>query len=424
MLSSKIFCNVPWFEVHINADGTYHTCGAQVNSITLSESAKKYNVFEMTIPEWINSEYQRNARLKKLNGVAESLCKMCYQEDEAGSSSKRVRENHKSNIISNDSFLESYKNSKDKKWFDYSAAYKGFTDFLKPVSYHISLGNECNLTCRMCGPLSSSKIAAQQYKEGTWKGPIKQNWTNNEKTWNSITEYICNTENLKFVHLIGGEPLLNPKFEDIIDKLINAKKTEIYLGFTTNGTVFSENFLKKLNVFKHVDIGISIETVGTLNDKIRAGAKTNEVLKNIDRYLKYKSSSHIYVTVRTVPSALSVHTLDELYLWCIDRQVDVMSNILNTPQYLQIRNLPKDIKDRLIKKYKQWKFSEPIKGWEKANPREPERFKEHIDNEIRTIINCLKQENNQEQTKILYEKLESWGWFRDEKIKNYFFIKK
>ena len=31
MTNSKIFCIVPWVEVHINADGTYHTCGAQPN---------------------------------------------------------------------------------------------------------------------------------------------------------------------------------------------------------------------------------------------------------------------------------------------------------------------------------------------------------------------------------------------------------
>ena len=66
MTVSKYFCNIPWFEVHINADGTYHTCGAQPNKISGTEEAKVYNVFNMPISEWINSQHQRITRLKKL----------------------------------------------------------------------------------------------------------------------------------------------------------------------------------------------------------------------------------------------------------------------------------------------------------------------------------------------------------------------
>ena len=59
---SKVFCNVPWKEVHINADGTYHSCGAQPNKISGSIDAGTYNVFKMTIPEWINSQHQIYSR--------------------------------------------------------------------------------------------------------------------------------------------------------------------------------------------------------------------------------------------------------------------------------------------------------------------------------------------------------------------------
>ena len=62
-----------------------------------------------------------------------------------------------------------------------------------------------------------------------YKGEDFLNWTEDEKAWNHVVDYICTTENLKFVHLIGGEPLLNPKFENLIDHLLEAKKTDIYL---------------------------------------------------------------------------------------------------------------------------------------------------------------------------------------------------
>jgi MoaA/NifB/PqqE/SkfB family radical SAM enzyme len=414
----KMFCSIPWTEVHINADGTYHTCGAQPNTMSNTNNGKIYNVHNMSISDWINSEYQKTARLKKLNGIPEiPLCNICYHEETVGSSSKRVRENLKSNI-SDANFDDDYKNSLDFPIFEYSAVNNGVTNFLHPTSYHLSLGNECNLACKMCSPTASSKLAAQMINQGTYQGPVRMNWTDNDHSWNSVVDFICQTKNLKFVHIIGGEPLLNPKFNDLIDRLLKANQTNIYLGFTTNGTIFDNQLIDKLDAFRHVDIGISIEGTGILNDFIRE--QTNSVLHNIESYLNYRKQGHVYVTLRTVPSALSVHTLDHLYQWCIDRQLDVMSGVLTNPAYMQIRNLPQDIKTRLIDQYSKWEYSEPLPGV--GNPRDPTRFREHIDNEIRSIIASLQQSSDSALTKTLYTNLEAWGWFNNAEIRNYFYL--
>jgi len=416
MSIEKIFCNIPWVEVHINADGTYHTCGAQPNSMSNTNDGKIYNVHNMSVPEWINSEYQKQARLKKLNGIADSLCNMCYHEEEVGSSSKRIRENLKSNI-SSINFYQDYNNSPDFDLFKYSADNNGVTDFLHPTSYHLSLGNECNLACKMCSPTASSKLASTMTKQGLYTGPIRMNWTDNNDSWNSVVNFICQTKNLKFIHIIGGEPLINPRFQELVDRLLQANQTNIYLGFTTNGTMFDPLLLDKLLNFRHVDIGISIEGSGRLNDFIRD--QTESVLNNIESYLNYRKPGHIYVTIRTVPSALSVHTLDELYHWCITRQVDVMSNILVKPNYLQIRNLPADIKQRLLVRYGNWNYSDPLPGT--SDPRDPTRFREHIDNEIRSIVSSLNQPGDDKLTEQLYKNLNQWGWFEDSEIRNYFY---
>ena len=420
MTNSKIFCIVPWFEVHINADGTYHTCGAQPNPGRMPFPAgfvEKHNVQNISLEDWINSEYQKQARLGKLNGVYETRCSMCYNEELSGSSSKRLKENLKSKI-SDESFELMYQSSPDFAQFEFSRNNQGLTTILKPESYHMSLGNECNYACKMCGPWASSKLAVEGIQNGTYSGPARLNWTEDEAAWKHVSDYICNTENLKFVHLIGGEPYMNPRFEELIDKLLAAGRTDIYLGFTTNGSIVDTKLIEKLNVFRHVDIGISIECLGKLNDYIRKGTQTNEVLDNIDLYLKYKKEAHVYITVRPVPSALSVHTLDELYRWCADRQVDVMTNILTRPEHLQIRQLPQDVKDRLLTKYQQWEFSEPLPGV--SDPRDPNRFREHIDAEIKTVMYWLQQEADPVQTTKLYDTIRTWGWFNNPAIAKYF----
>jgi MoaA/NifB/PqqE/SkfB family radical SAM enzyme len=419
MTQDKIFCMVPWFEVHINADGTYHTCGAQPNPGRMPYPigwAEKHNVHNMRLEDWINSEYQNCVRLSKLSGVYEPRCSMCYNEEVSGSSSKRLKENHKSKI-DDSAFALTYQQSPDFNHFEFSRNNQGQTDVLRPVSYHMSLGNECNYACRMCGPWASTQLAVEGLKNGTYLGPARLNWTEDEVAWKHVTDYICKTEDLKFVHLIGGE-YMNPRFEEFIDKLLAAGRTDIYLGFTTNGSVVDIKLIEKLNAFRHVDIGISIECMGVLNDYIRKGTKTNEVLDNIDLYLKYKREAHVYVTIRPVPSALSVHTLDELYHWCVDRRVDVMTNVLAHPEHLQIRQLPREIKDRLLPKYQRWQFSEAAPA--DSNPRDPNWFKQHIDSEIRTAIYWLQQEADPVQTAELYDTIRAWGWLAIPEVAKYF----
>ena len=65
---NPFYCPVPWNEVHINADGTYHTCGAQANAVSNTEFGKTHNVFCMTIDEWHISHHQHRARQDKLSG--------------------------------------------------------------------------------------------------------------------------------------------------------------------------------------------------------------------------------------------------------------------------------------------------------------------------------------------------------------------
>jgi len=394
--NNKVYCPVPWTEVHINADGTYHSCGAQPNIVSGTLGGTLNNVHVMSIQEWMDSSHQTNARTEKINGIENRLCNMCYQEDNVGKSSKRKREIDKGYPV-----------------------YTLTTVDRLPVSYHMSLGNECNLSCRMCAPVFSSKIAAEQKRLNLWPGPVKQNWTEDPVAWHMVQGTIVATKDLEAIHIIGGEPLLNPRFEQLIDNLIANNKTDIYFGFTTNGTLFNANLLKKLQAFRHVDIGISIESTGKLNNFVRNGADTQQILANVERYLEYRKQGHVYVTLRIVPSALSVHTLDELFLWCIERKLDIMSNILSTPTHMAIKQLPSEIKLRLIEKLSSWQSSETTVS---INDRNPSDYKQHMDQEIAAVIKLLQEPNDPELTDRLYKQLEGWGWFNDEDIRNYFFI--
>lgn len=413
MTRSESFCSVPWFEVHINADGTYHTCGAQPNHMTGSHMADRYNVHVLSVDQWMRSPWQIKSRADKINGIKSDLCGMCYKEEHAGSSSKRQRENLKSQIRFDD-FAQTWQNSPDRNVFENAS----LDDLPRPISYHISLGNECNLACRMCGPWASSRIASQMKQQGQWPGSVRLNWTEHRDAWKRITDYMCQTPDLRWVHVIGGEPLMNPRFAELIRKLKEHGRTNIYFGFTTNGTMFDPDIMNDIMDFRHVDIGISVECMGALNSAVRQGSDTDQVLANISRYLAYQKSDQMYITVRTVPSALSVHTLDQLYAWCRNNHVDVMSNVLNSPHHLQIRQLPSHIKERLLQQYNQWSYA--VDAPSGGNPRDPSYYMAHIDSEIRAVVKELESPNDEDMTALLYQNLKQWHWLENPAIGHYF----
>lgn len=403
-------CTVPWYEVHINADGSYHTCGQQRNWISETNLAQVYNIQNMSIDTWMAHEYLQNDRHNKLNGVNDSNCNACYAAESGGGSSKRVRENLKSKIHSNPKlFPVSFTKSPDYNLLSQTASPSN-----NIRSFHLSLGNECNLYCRTCEPSYSSKIAFMQKAT-----PVRLNWTDNDQAWKHLLDAIEASTDVQFVHVIGGEPFLNYRFEQLIDALIAMKKTDIYFGFSTNGTIYREEIYKKLQNFKHVDIGISLESPTKLNDFIRAGSTTADVIANIKKIQQFQSPNY-YVTLRCVLSALSVHDYDTTLKWALENNLGILTNTLEYPAHQQVRNLPTDVKQRLAERLETWDFSDH--SGITTNGREPEMQKYQADNEIKNAINLLKQPADPTLTEKLYDQLTLWKWFEDSDIRNYFFV--
>jgi hypothetical protein len=98
----------------------------------------------------------------------------------------------------------------------------------------------------------------------------------------------------------------------------------------------------------------------------------------------------------------------------------LLTNILVRPAYMQIKQLPLAVKQRLLKKFESWQFGPAAP--EHANPRDPNYYRAHIDSEVRAICQALQQDNDPALTETLYQNLQSWGWFDNPEIKKYFVI--
>lgn len=344
--NKHIFCNTPWYELHIYWDGSLGICCQE--SHKLHNDDARYNVANMSIAEWFNSEPVQNFRQRILGNQRLTECSRCYYEEDHQAISRRYRSNQKSVIFTRTAFDDSFDQSPHKKNFDPNGA-----TITQPVDVHIDLGNYCNLACKMCGPQASSTIAAQMVKWGDDSAAqyVGTNWTKNQTVWDSVLTQLANIANLNNVHFMGGETLLTSRFEDFVDFMIAHKRFGLNFSFVTNGTTFNERLLEKLKRFQRVGIEISIETITEHNAYVRQGTDTDQVLANIEKYIEHCNGTNITVTVRPAISALTIGKYHTLLRFCLERNILIKSLIVTSPAHLAVIVLPFDIRQKYIADY-------------------------------------------------------------------------
>lgn len=305
----------------------------------------------MTLTEWFNSKPVREFRTKMFDIAGTDTCSRCYFEEAHSGTSRRHRSNQKSVIFTKQAFDESFEQSPGYDHFMFSAGMDGLTDTL-PIDLHIDLGNHCNLACKMCWPGASTRIASQYVK---WGLPAEQylgvDWTKDHVVWDRFLNELIAIPKLKNIHLMGGETLLSPRFEQLVDFMILHKRFDVSFSFVTNGTVYKPELIEKLKQFPRTGVEISIETATHHNDYIRQGSKVEDVIDNIKKYKKLCADSNVSVTLRPAISALSIGYYYTLLRFCLEEQLLIKNLIVTDPPYLNPNVLPQSIREQYIMPY-------------------------------------------------------------------------
>ena len=345
MANSKIFCNTPWYELHIYWDGSLGICCQEIHK--LHNSDYKYNIARMSIVEWFNSEPVQKFRQQVLGNSPVSACRRCHNEEQSSSQSRRIRSNQKS-VIFQQAFIKSFEQSPGRQHFNIS----GVTT-TNPIDLHLDLGNYCNLACKMCNARSSSTIASQEVKWGieSSRQYLGTDWTQDTQVWNSFLQQLLDIPKLNNIHFMGGETLLTRRLEDLVDHMIAHDRLDICFSFVTNGTVFRPELMDKLKRFRRVGIEVSIETVDLRNSYLRQGTDTEQVLDNITKYQAWCNNSNITITMRPAVSALTIGYFPGLLQYCLDKNLMIKSMLVITPDFLNAVILPDLVKQQYLKHY-------------------------------------------------------------------------
>jgi MoaA/NifB/PqqE/SkfB family radical SAM enzyme len=350
MPNKNIFCNIPWYEIHINHDGSYDLCGCMTELITETDQGQEWNIRKYSVDDYWNSRRLRDERLQKMSDTPNPACGICQHQDSIGSHSKRIKENLKSVLFYDNNFNKSFEQSPHRTIFEHSLNNDGETT-TRPVSYHLSLGNECDLACVMCSPYSSFKLA-QDYKALGWIQDARRlNWTDDPAIWNQMCETLLATD-LVNLHIIGGEPTINKRFHQLIDTLVAAGHTDYSFSFTTNGMHDLTALWPKLEKFKRAEVSFSIETLSKTNDYIRYGSTFETLIDNIAQ-ARRDAPPNVDFVIRTVPTFLTITEYVDVIEWCAAQGLVVDSYFATDPVWQQIKILPELIKQVLRKDFEQ-----------------------------------------------------------------------
>lgn len=405
MSNSGVFCNTPWYELHIYWDGSLGICCQESQKLY---TGTDYNIATMSIADWFNSEPVRNFRQRILKDARLDECRRCYAEEDSGGVSRRHRSNQKS-VIFTQAFHHSFEQSPGREHFDDS----GVTS-THPIDIHIDLGNYCNLACKMCNSQASSRIAAQEVKWGIQSSRqfLGSDWTRDTTVWNSFKQQLLNIPKLNNIHFMGGETLLTDRFEDLVDTLIAHNRFEVCLSFVTNGTVFNPELLDKLTLFRRVGIEVSVETVDEHNAYQRQGTDTAQVLHNIDRYLEVCNGTNITVSLRPAISALTIGYFGGLLTYALERGLTVKSNQVTTPRFLHVAVLPPEVQQQYTIQYRDLLSRLDSVDMDKDyNATDPNNYQLVIKQQAHMCINMLSQPAPQDVDQLqgqLVEHCKKW----------------
>jgi MoaA/NifB/PqqE/SkfB family radical SAM enzyme len=146
-----------------------------------------------------------------------------------------------------------------------------------PHFLQFSLHNTCNLACVMCGADRSSRIRTGRSN----LPPLPHAY--GEPFFEQIVPFL---EHAGAVDFSGGEPFLVTEHMRIWDLLLAMDRRPV-CSLTTNGTVWNARTERVLGgLDTHIAVSVDGMTAATF-ESIRVGARFDEVMGNLERYLDY-----------------------------------------------------------------------------------------------------------------------------------------
>jgi radical SAM protein with 4Fe4S-binding SPASM domain len=338
LTNSKSFCMLPWVHQHAYPDGRVYPCCFAEYFHPVG------NLKNNTMREVWNQEGYKEIRRLMLEDKPVKQCTKCYEQEANGFFSMRYDANRSygHNISDVD------KTQPDGSHPEFKIRY-----------WDVRFSNLCNFRCRTCGPVFSSNwyndhvklynrvpdvnnvpLARIEYAAGDEDSMIRQ-----------MEEHIPYLEQVYFA---GGEPLIMKEHYYLLEKLIEAGRTDVCIQYNTN---FSELAFKDKHVFEYwkhfrtVGVGASLDASGTRAELMRKGTEWKQTVANREKMLAEVPHVDFYIAA-TISNMNVLHVLDFHKEW-VDlgfiKPKDFNVNVCQSPDWYRIDTLPQHFKESVVK---------------------------------------------------------------------------
>lgn len=240
---NDFYCAAPWRGLHINPRGDVKTCCA-------GDPNMLGNLNDQSIEQILQGPIMKEIRQHIREGRAHSYCYNCVQAERYGRSERN------------------WHNSISPEFDPRTAQDDEHVPTLIDVRWNIT----CNLSCNYCGDKCSSKWAALRHI------PFK---SGARPYYEQVCDYLEQHQSaIREVALVGGEPLLLPENERLLDVIPD----NCVVTLITNVSVDLESnkIFSKLKQRHRVGWSLSFDNTHKQFEYVRHGGSWDLLLRNLD----------------------------------------------------------------------------------------------------------------------------------------------
>jgi radical SAM protein with 4Fe4S-binding SPASM domain len=336
MSETKIYCPSMWKSVHVDTDGYLTPC-----CLFIHREDKKSKLVDIENAETILQEEFQEYRDQLSQGVWPSGCNQCKFAEEEGRDSKRQQD----------------------MWMLHNGTMQTPPEQVSLEYLQLKTGRLCNLRCTICTPACSTAIATELLRAGKLDRATYDR-LNEEIAWSYDLEQYKKLnpgdDGYFRIDIAGGEPLLNKTHFEWLDQLSNPEKT--ILQYNTNGTQRPSR--KEIDIwkkFRGIVLSFSIDSYGDKFEKLRVGAKWDQVLDNLKYCQEEIISKEFDIQTSNVSIVMTVskfNVRDAITLYKIVNQYvrftnsnPLNFNYLYYPDHMACHNMSREELEEVITLY-------------------------------------------------------------------------
>ncbi len=348
---SKTACIVPWSTLVLGPDGRATFCCDVPAPLTVG--GRIGSLYQDSLDDLWNADELVAVRTAMARGEKPAACSLCWQREAAGGISRRLQNNTVYRQLGGGLAVEA---------LPQVGAATGYRLDRRPDWFILELGNLCNLKCRSCSPLFSSRIAADPTHRA-WAmdlappdasstapadRPQRLRLTpENTPAWfedvTAMADMIASgADGNAILSLIGGEPFLIEGTWRLLEALVaRGVAPRLSVGVSSNGQQRCERLAELAPRFRLFNLSLSIDAHGKLYEYLRHGASWSTLVENL-RWFRQVSN----VDLSAVPTLQNANVLDMVSLlrFLDEHGLRLAYNVLTWPARLRPTTLPASVR--------------------------------------------------------------------------------